>query len=246
MRLRLDHLIIRSGEPEATLAELARRCRAPVLAEVETLVGDVESGIARAGTVDLEVLKIGGTPPSRPQGYGVGLVADVPLMQAAGELRRLGLPTSPPARGVAGEGADQRRWHAVQVHGLLPNPFPAPAHTRRPGVRDRMAGAAAGTLGRVAAIARAAMAEAGDSMVVLTEYDFDVEAWRATVKGGPEVAAVELGTGGSREAWERLPLEDGVALSFDDEGPAGVRRVTLARGARGKAFTLGDVRFDWR
>ena len=245
MRLRLDQLIIRSGEPEATLAELARRSRAPVLAEVEELLG-VSSGIAHAGSVDLEVLRIGGTPPPRPQGYGVGLVADVPLMQAAGELRRLGLPTSPPARGVAGKGAEQRRWRAVQVHGLLPNPFPAPAHTRRPGLRDRLAGAAAGTLGRVPAIARAAMAEAGDSMVVLTEYDFDADAWRATARGGPQVAGVELGTAGAREAWERLPLEDGVALTFDDDGPAGVRRVTLASGARGKAFTLGDVRFDWR
>ena len=206
MRLRLDHLIIRSGEPEATLAELARRTRAPVLAEVEQLVG-VSSGIARAGSIDLEVLKIGGTPPSRPQGYGVGLVADVPLMEAAGELRRLGLPTSPPARGVAGKGAEQRRWRAVQVHGLLPNPFPAPAHTRRPGLRDRMAGAAAGTLGRVPAIASAAMAEAGDSMVVLTEYDFDADAWRATAKGGPDVAAVELGTAacGGACAWRARP-----------------------------------------
>ena len=245
MRLRLDHLIIRSGEPEQTLAELARRTRAPVLAEVEQLLGDVASGIARAGSVDLEVLRIGGTPPSRPQGYGVGLVADVPLMEAAGELRRLGLPTSPPARGVAGKGAEERRWRAVQVHGLLPNPFPAPAHTRRAGLRDRMAGMAANTLGRVPAIARAAMAEAGDSMVVLTEYDFDADAWRATARGGPEVAGVELGTAGSREAWERLPLSDGVALTFDDDGPAGVRRITLG-GARRKAFTLGDVRFEWR
>src|SRR4051794_36503387 len=121
MRLRLDHLIIRSGEPQRTLAELARRAGAPVLAEVEPPIGGVESGIARAGQVDLEVLKIGAIPPEQPLGYGVGLVADVPLTQAVGELRALGFPVSPPAPGVAGEGPERRRWLAAQIHGLLPN-----------------------------------------------------------------------------------------------------------------------------
>src|SRR4051794_41942507 len=96
MRLRLDHLIIRSGEPQRTLAELAQRAGAPVLAEVEPLVGDVESGIARAGPLDLEVLKIGGIPPAHPLGYGVGLVADVPLMEAVRGLRRPRPPGPPP------------------------------------------------------------------------------------------------------------------------------------------------------
>ena len=99
MRLRLDHLIIRSGEPQRTLAELARRAGAPVLAEVEELVGGVESGIARGGPVDLEVLKIGAIPPDRPLGYGLGFVADVPLREAVGELRALGFPVSPPGSG---------------------------------------------------------------------------------------------------------------------------------------------------
>jgi hypothetical protein len=243
VRLRLDHLILRTAEPERTLAELARRSGAPVLAEVEPLVGGVSSGIARAGSVDLEVLKLGETPP-HPLGYGVGLVADVPLMQAVGELRALGFPVSAPARGIAGEGTERRRWRAAHVHGLLPNPFPAPASTRRPGVRDRMTGAAAGTLGRIPALARAGMSEAGDSMVVLTEYDFDVAAWRSTATGGPEVARVELGAAGSRSAWERLPLDGDVALDVRDDGPAGLTRVLFA-GARRRPFSLGAVRFEW-
>ena len=90
MRLRLDHLIIRTAEPGRTLAELARRAGAPVLAEVEELVGSIESGIARAGPVDLEVLKIGAIPPERPLGYRLGFVADVPLMEALGELGAAG------------------------------------------------------------------------------------------------------------------------------------------------------------
>ena len=244
MHLRLDHLILRAGDPEATLAELARRARVPVLAEVKQVVG-VRSGVAHAGSVDIEVLGIGDTPPAQPLGYGLGLVADVPLREAVAGVRALGLPTSAPVRGIAGEGDGRRQWHAVQIHGLLPNPFDVPVSTRRLGLRDRVAGAAGGTLGRVPAIARVATAEPGDSMVVLTEYDFDVDAWRATGAGGPEVVGVEVGTAGSRAAWERLPLGGEVELALDDEGPAGVRRVTFA-GARRKPFALGAVRFDWR
>ena len=189
-----------------------------MLAEVEELIGGIESGIARGGPVDLEVLKIGAIPPDRPLGYGLGFVADVPLMEAVGELRALGFPVSPPAPGVAGD----RRWRAAQIHGLLPNPFPVPVNTRRPGVRDRVAGAAAGTLGRIPVLARAGVNEAGDSMVVLTEYGFDVAAWRATAEGGPAVAGVELGAAGDRAAWERLPLGDEVPVTVRDDGPPGI------------------------
>jgi hypothetical protein len=238
VRLRLDHLIIRTGEPQRTLAELARRAGAPVLAEVEELLGGIESGIARGGPVDVEVLKIGAIPPERPLGYGLGFVADVPLRQAVGELRALGFPVSPPAPGAAGD----RRWHAAQIHGLLPNPFPVPVSTRRPGIRDRVAGAAAGTLGRIPALARAGVNEAGDSMVVLTEYAFDAAAWRATAEGGPAVAGIELG--GDRAAWQRLPLGDEVELTVRDDGAPGISRVLLS-GARRKPFSLGAIRFEW-
>ena len=240
MRLRLDHLIIRTGEPQKTLAELARRSGAPVLAEVEELIGGIESGSVRAGPLDLEVLKIGGIPPERPLGYGLGFVADVPLMEAVGELRALGFPVSPPAPAAAGE----RRWRTAQIHGLLPNPFPVPVSTRRPGVRDRMAGAAAGTLGRIPVLARAGMNEAGDSLVVLAEYGFDAAARRAAAGAGPAVARVELGAAGHRDAWERLPLGDEVELTVRDDGPPGITRVLLG-GARRKPFSLGAVRFEW-
>jgi hypothetical protein len=111
-------------------------------------------------------------------------------------------------------------------------------------VRDRVAGAAAGTLGRIPVLARAGTNEAGDSMVVLTEYGFDVAAWRATAQPGPAVAAVELGAAGHRDAWARLPLDGEVELSVRDDGPAGVTRVLLS-GARRKPFSLGAVRFEW-
>ena len=41
-------------------------------------------------------------------------------------------------------------------------------------------------------------------MVVVTEYDFDAGAWRAAAGHGPEVLAVEVGTGGYD--WSKLPL----------------------------------------
>jgi hypothetical protein len=245
VRLRLDHLTLRAADPTATLAELARRSGAPILAEAEELLGAIASGIARAGAIDLEVLRIGAVPPERTLGYGLGFVADVPLMEAIGELRALGIPVSPPAPASAGEGVAKRPWRAAQVHGLLPNPFPAPASTRKPGLRDRVAGAAAGTLGRIGPLARAGTNDPGDSMVVLTEYGFDVDAWRAGATGGPAVAGVEVGSAGARELWERLPLDGAVPLTLDDGGPAGIRRVWLS-GARKRPFSLGDVRFEWR
>ena len=240
MRLRLDHLIIRTAEPQRTLAELARRAGAPVLSEVEELVGGIESGSVRAGPLDLEVFKIGGIPPERPLGYGLGFVADVPLIEAVGELRALGFPVSAPAPAAAGE----RRWRTAQIHGLLPNPLPVPASTRPPGVRDRMASVAAGTLGRIPVLARAGTNDAGDSLVLLGEYEFDAAARRAAAGSGPAVARVELGAAGHRDAWGRLPLGDEVDLTVRDDGPPGITRVLFA-GARRKPFSLGAVRFEW-
>jgi hypothetical protein len=244
VRLRLDHLIFRTADAGATLAELARRSGAPVLADAEELVGAMASGIARAGSVDLDVLRIGGTPPAQVLGYGLGFVADVPLMEAVGELRALGVPVSAPAPAEAGEGAEKRPWRAAQVHGLLPKPFPAPVNTRKPGLRDRLTGAAAGTLGRIGPLARAGTNDPGESMVVLTEYGFDVDTWRASATDGPAVAGVEIGTAGARDAWERLPLAGDVPLTLDDDGPAGIRRVLLS-GRRRRPFALGSVRFEW-
>ena len=53
--------------------------------------------------------------------------------------------------------------------------------------------------------------------------------------------AVELGTGGHRAAWERLPIGGSVRVSYDDDGRAGIRRVVLAGDRPG--FTAGDVEF---
>lgn len=242
MQLSLDHLIIRSAAPEATLALLAEHAGTPVLADVEEVRG-LASGIVRAGQLDIEVLSLGEQPPEEPQGYGVGLAADVSLDEASARLRELGFATSAAPRVTAGAGEQRRAWRAAHVHGLLPDPFPVPASTRRPGPADRMLEAAGGLLSRIPAVARAATRRAGSSMVVLTEYDFDVEAWRSSVDAGPAVVGVEIGTAGHRAAWERLPLANGLRLDLDDEGPAGIRRVTLAGDAA--AFSAGDVAFEF-
>jgi hypothetical protein len=240
MHLSLDHLILRSATPEHTLAQLAERAGAPIAVAVDP-VGGMASGIVRAGPIDIEVLRIGDEPPPRPHGYGLGLVADVGFSEAVASLRALGVGTSPAPLAAAGEGAQRRTWRASQLQGLLPDPFPSPASTRKPGLRDRMMQASAGLMLRIPAVARAAMRRAGGSMVVLTEYGFDVAAWRAGVPAGPRVLAVELGTGGHRAAWERLPLDGAVPLELDDAGAAGVRRVMLA--GSGRPFALGDVAF---
>ncbi len=199
MLLTLDHLILRVADPRAALSELAERLGAPVLAPVEEVAG-IASGILRAGALDLEVLRVGAKPPAQLCGYGLGFTADVPLADVGAELRRRGYPTSVPARATAGG----RSWRALQVHGLLPDPFPAPATTRKPGVIDRVGEAAGGLLTKVPALAKAATRSAGRSMVVVTEYEFDAGAWRAGAGHGPEALAVEVGTAGYD--WSKLPL----------------------------------------
>jgi hypothetical protein len=240
MRLSLDHLIIRTATPEETLGALAAQAGAPVLAGVEEVRG-LASGIVRAGSIDIEVLRIGDEQPSAPQGYGVGLVADAGLDAAVARLRELGLGTSAAPRVTAGDDERRRAWRAAQVHGLLPDPFPVPVTTRRLGPRDRVSERMAGMLTRIPAVARAATRRAGSSMVVVTEYEFDVAAWRASAGAGPRVLAVELGTGGFRSAWDRLPLAGDVRLQRDDDGPAGIRRVVLE--GDGPGFAAGDVEF---
>jgi hypothetical protein len=245
VQLRLDHLIIRAADPAETMAEVSRRTGAPILADVGEVAG-LAGGILRAGTLDIEVLRIGREPPPRPHGYGAGFVADAGLRDVAADLRARGFATSPAARGVAGEGAGRRTWRALQVKGLLPDPFPAPAGRRRPGRLDRALEAAADAMSRIPALARAATGRAGGSMVVVTEYEFDVEVWRRTAGSGPDVTAVHLGTGGHIDAWQRLPLAGDAPLHLHDDGPPGITRVVLAGGAwpRPQVFTIGDVAFE--
>ena len=245
MQLSLDHLIIRSPAPAETLAQLAAQAGTPILADVER-VGGMATGIVRAGSLDIEVVGVGDEPPQRAHGYGIGLVADGGLDEAVSQLRAMGFPTSPAPSVSTGSGAQRRRWRATQVHGLLPDPFPAPASTRRPGYGHRALERAAGVLARVPPVARAATRRAGSSMVVVTEYGFDVLAWRSSVDSGPRVIAVHLGVAGHRKTWEQLPLTGDVALHLEDD-ELGVTRVLLAEtpGMHQEAFSIGDVAFQF-
>jgi hypothetical protein len=96
-------------------------------------------------------------------------------------------------------------------------------------------------MARIPAVARAATRRAGRSMVVLTEYGFDVAGWRATAAGGPQVTAVHIGTAGHRAAWEHLPIAANVPLHLAEDG-LGITRVELAGEARDD-FEIGDVAF---
>jgi hypothetical protein len=247
MRLHLDHLIIRAQDPADTMAELIRRARAgaSVPSEVED-IGPVESGIIRAGSVDIEALKIGREPPPQAHGYGIGFVADAPLRQAVATLRELGFVDSTPVRGVDGTRTQRRTWRAAQLRGLLPNPFPAPASTRTPGIIDRAIGAGAGALGRIPAVARAATREAGESMVVVTECHFDATARRPEFHADPQVIAGHAGTAGRPAACKRLPLAADTPLHLQDGGPRGINRLLAGRPAAGsRAFSIAGVRFEF-
>ena len=187
------------------------------------------------------MLAIGAAPPLRPHGYGLGFLADVPLAEASRQLRELGFPTSV----ATGATANGRSWAAVQVHGLLPDPFPLPTSAKPPGVIDRVTESAAGVLGKIPAVAKAAARNAGSSMVVVTEYRFDHAAWRAEAGEGPDVFSVEVGTGG--HDWSKLPIESGPLLlrtrrprGRPPDHPRGRRRLVQPRRRRVRV-QLGGV-----
>ncbi|MBE2314786.1 hypothetical protein DVA67_002275 [Solirubrobacter sp. CPCC 204708] len=234
MRLTLDHVILRAADPAAALDELVARTGAPVLVPVRD-AGPFTSGIVRA-SVDIELLKIGSTPPPHVLGYGLGFTVDVPLTQANKALRKAGFPTS----GTTVATANGRTWAAVQVHGLLPDPFPLPVTKKAPKPSDRVAEQLAAWLTKIPAVGRMATRKPGSSMVVVTEYRFDADAWRATAGTGPTVVKVEVGARSPN--WAKLPLEPGPLTVSTDLEP-GVRRIVL-EGA-GTPFTLGDVEFAY-
>jgi hypothetical protein len=66
------------------------------------------------------------------------------------------------------------------------------------------------------------------------------DAWRAAAGAGPDVLAVDVGTGG--HDWARLPLAPGAPLRLHADGPAGVRRIVFAGDAQ--PFAHGDVGFE--
>ena len=221
MQLTLDHVILRAADPAATLADLAERTGAPVLVPA-VQAGAFTSGILRA-SVDIEVLAIGAEPPPDVVGYGLGFTADVPLEQASTLLRQAGLKTSPEVVATA----DGRTWAAVQVHGLLPDPFPAPTFRKSHSTKQRATEMLTTALTRFPPLTRALTRRAGSSMVVLTEYRFDAALWRAAAGAGPKVTAVEVGTAG--HDWSEVPVARG-PLVLDPEGPPGVRRIAFEDG----------------
>ncbi len=152
------------------------------------------------------------------------------------ELRKLGFPTSVPT----GATANGRAWSAIQIHGLLPDPFRAPVSIHAPGAMDRLTEKLAGALGRIPAIAKTATSRARSSMVVVTEYAFDAGQWRSQAGEGPDVYSVEVGTGGND--WSKLPIEPG-PLVLHADGPPGVRRITFEGDA--EYFRLGAVEFEF-
>jgi len=235
--LRLDHIIIRSATPEKTLAELSERGGMPIHVPVQPTSG-LLSGIARGGDIDVEVVALG-EPPISPVGYGFGFTAPEGFDDAVRGLRAAGIATSP----APWAQAEDRRWRAAQMHGLLPDPFPAPTTTRDPGLVDRISESIGGVLVRIPAVARAATRRAGSSMVVLTEYGFDAEAVRARANPGSNVAAVRVGTAGHHAAWEALDLGGRVPLHLDDAA-TGLTEVVLD--GSGDSFAIGSVMFHFQ
>jgi hypothetical protein len=236
MTLRLDHVILRSPDADATVGVLSA-AGFPVMEEPTTMSGgEMRSAILRAGPVDIEVLEFG-TPPADVIGYGVGFVdeADRDLFEVARELRAAGVPTSVPFQGRA----NGRTWEVLHLGGLLPDPFPVPRTTRPPSTAERAGAVLVRPLARVAPLARRATRDAGRSMVIVTRYAFDVTAWRAGTDDGPGIACVEVG--GDPEAWAALGALMGPEVRVVADGSPGLRRIVAGIDA---PLDVGSVRFE--
>jgi hypothetical protein len=236
MTLRLDHVILRSPDADATVRALSA-AGFPVL-EAPTIMagGGMCSAILRAGLVDVEILEVG-TPPPDVVGYGLGFVdeADRDLFEVARGLRAAGVPTSVPFQGRA----NGRTWEVLHLGGLLPDPFPVPRTTRPPSTAGRAGAALIRPFTRAAPLARRATRDAGRSMIVVTRYGFDVQTWRAGADDGPGIVGIEVG--GDPEAWAALGALAGPDLRVVANGSPGVRRIVASIDA---PLDVGSVRFE--
>jgi hypothetical protein len=248
MQLVLDHVILRSRDPAADVAVL-EQAGLPLVVGVTHLAGTIHSGLVAAGSVDVEVLQVGGSPPDQVEGYGLGLRAPgTDQWEVVRILRERGLRTSAPSAATVEHDGQPRTWSTVHVAGLLPEPFPLPFSDRPPGRRERLTAALGARLVTFGPVAAAATRRPGRSMVVVTEYGFDVDAQRAARPPGPELVEVEIGVGDAADAWAKLGVIAGPHVDLRSDGPMGIRRVVLSGpgwdGAR--ELVLGDVSFVGR
>ena len=231
--LTLDHVIVRTADPAAALAELADRGGLPVLAAVEE-VGGLHSGIARAGSIDVEVLQ---DRQGRPAG-AAGLRARLHLRRRpGGGLARAARARLPDLRSGA---RGRRRPRLARRAG--PRPAARPVPRRRP-ARSRRAWATGSPAApracwpRSRPSRRPPPATPAARWWCVTDYEFDAAAWRGGAGRGPEVLEVHVNTGGHLTDWQRVPVAEDMLLRFSDDEPAGVTRHRArgrARGVRGR------------
>ena len=226
MQLTARSLIVRAADPRVTLAELSRPAGAP-RARAPTGGGSAfASGIVARRALDIEVLR------DRRRRRRCSRSATASASRA--DVAAGGRPP-PSCAGSASPPRRRSRRHRTRPQlarrcrsaALLPDPFPVPASTKAPGAIDRLTEAAAGLghAGPAAGQGRHA-ASAGGSMVVVTEYAFDAAAWRAGAGDGPDVAEVDVGTGGHDLV--APPARPGLRrCACTRDGPPGVRRVVL-------------------
>ena len=230
MRLTLDHVILRAADPAATLAELAERIGAPVLVPV-LQAGAFTSGIVRA-SVDIEVLAIGAEPPPGPLGYGLGFTADVSARHAS--TRCAGAASD---LGATGATADGRSGRAVQVHGLLPDPFPAPTFEAQQ-AKERPPRSAAGALAGPRRW-RGRHPQGGGLDGRRHRVPLRRRAWRAGGRRGPRRVAVEVGTAG--HDWSQLPIGPARSLLDPDGPPASAGSHSRAAATRSRSATSSHI-----
>jgi hypothetical protein len=134
MYLVLDHVILRCPDPAADLAML-EQAGLPLVVASRVSRAPCTADWWPPGSVAVEALPVGASPPDRVEGYGLGLRAPgTDQWQVASARTR--------STHIGAERRDGRAlwpaqtWSTVHVAGLLPEPFPCHSPTVHPVVES--------------------------------------------------------------------------------------------------------------
>jgi hypothetical protein len=176
---RVDHVLIRADDPGPLFSLLTETFGLPVAWPLASY-GFFASGGAFAGNIAIEVIRFGNPRPPLPtRHYGLAFEPH-PLRESLDELARRGIPHGPPVPFVGDrpEGGRGTLWTNVTLGGRL-------WLGRRLGGNSRLNIALGRLISRLmrtrwsGGLLRRSL---GDSLIFLTEYGFDAEAWREALR----------------------------------------------------------------
>ncbi len=124
----IDHIIIRSPTPQATMEELEEIFGIEACVPVNDS-GLFQSGILRLCNLDIEVMGFGSKKDFKPYFYGIVFESENPKWETISKLNERKLKHTLPILIEAGSDKTKISWDITFLKGLLDYPIPAPCAT---------------------------------------------------------------------------------------------------------------------